>query len=85
MTGDGDRLRANGIWVVIVHGFSLPLARVLSYPWHFDGKARCAGGGCELDEAILERFAMSPAGYQFMLHVAPRYRQSGDPSDQGPV
>ncbi|WP_424751701.1 hypothetical protein [Mycobacterium sp.] len=25
-----------------------------------------------LDEALLERFAMSPAGYQFLLHLTPR-------------
>lgn len=30
------------------------------------------GRRLRLDEALLERFAMSPAGYQFLLHVAPR-------------
>jgi deazaflavin-dependent oxidoreductase (nitroreductase family) len=30
------------------------------------------GRRLRIDEAIFERFAMSPAGYQFMLRVAPR-------------
>src|ERR1700738_1128981 len=53
VTGDGDCLRANGVWVVIVHGFSLPLARVLSSSWHFGGRARCAGGGCAWMKRLL--------------------------------
>jgi deazaflavin-dependent oxidoreductase (nitroreductase family) len=30
------------------------------------------GRRLRLDEALLERFAMSPAGYRFLLHLAPR-------------
>jgi deazaflavin-dependent oxidoreductase (nitroreductase family) len=36
-----------------------------------------------LDEAILERFAMSRAGYQFLLHVAPRIDKVAIPRTNG--
>ena len=45
---------------------------VPSYPCRFDGKVRIAGRRLRLDEALFERFAMSRAGNQFALHLAPR-------------
>ena len=41
------------------------------------------GRRLRLDEALLERFAMSPAGYQFLLRVAPRIDRFVIPRTKG--
>ena len=41
------------------------------------------GRKLRLDEALLERFAMSRVGYQFLLHVAPRIDKVVIPRTKG--
>jgi deazaflavin-dependent oxidoreductase (nitroreductase family) len=41
------------------------------------------GRRLRLDEAILERFAMSRAGYLYLLHVAPQFDKAVIPRTQG--
>jgi deazaflavin-dependent oxidoreductase (nitroreductase family) len=41
------------------------------------------GRRLRLDEAMLERFAMSRAGYLYMLHIAPRFDKAVIPRTRG--
>jgi deazaflavin-dependent oxidoreductase (nitroreductase family) len=56
-------------------GYGSPVALLRESPYR--------GRRLRLDEALLERFAMSPVGYQFLLHVAPQIDKAVIPRTRG--